>query len=91
VSRAISDLVPLSSLIPAHPATIEQKRFARLHGLQFWQQLVFVLLGLVEAAVWMAVVGLHIVTPSDKTSRLREILLASGMVIVWVSRFDRCR
>lgn len=85
LARAVSDLAPLSSLVPAHPATAEEKRFARRHGLQFWQQLVFVVIGFGEAAVWMAVVGLHILDPSDKRSRLRDILLASGMVIVWVS------
>ena len=84
----IPDIVQLDSLHPPSPPTAAQKRYAAHHGLRLWRQLVLVSLGIVEAAVWMAVVGVQI-TALKQSSTVRDILLASGMVFVWVGGPER--
>jgi hypothetical protein len=87
----LPDLVPYDTLVPPSPPTAAERATARKNGLTLWRQLIFVGLGLVEAAVWMAVVGSHIVNPGPQGHRVVNLLLEVGMVVIWVGDLARAR
>jgi hypothetical protein len=85
LGRAFADIVPLESLIPQHPATPAQKQAARRNELALWRQVIFVGLGLLEAATWMTVVGQDALYLRDRSATPRDTVFAAGMVLIWVS------
>ena len=84
IRNLFSDLVPIDSLLPAQPPSRAQVAEAKRNGLALWRQFSLAGLGMVESAVWMTVVGFHIAETGSGLP-VRDILLALGMVVVWVS------
>ena len=88
VNNLFPDQAPLSSLVPPRPPSREEIVKAKRAKSKLWLQIVLVGFGLAEAAVWMGITGSEIVT-APRGEKSRDILLAVGMVFVWVSLIHR--
>ena len=82
-ANILPDMAPLSSLVPPRPPNPAQRAAAKSYRSKVWIQIILVVLGLAEAAIWMSVLGSEVIT-SARAERTRDILLALGMVFVWV-------
>lgn len=86
VTRSVvSDLVPLRTQVPPEPPTRAELDEARSRSIQVWRQMILALLAMVELGVWTGVTGSEFLRALSGEVRATDVLLAAGMVLVWVS------
>ncbi|WWC92185.1 uncharacterized protein L201_007139 [Kwoniella dendrophila CBS 6074] len=85
----VSDLVPLSSLVPPEPPTKPQQNDEYRRRPSIWRQGVISILAIIEAGFWTGITGSQIlnVIHKDGIEKVDTILLSAGMIIVWLSIF----
>lgn len=82
--RLFGDFAPLASLVPPEPPTSAQKKDAASRRIRVWRHMLLVILGAVEAGVWMGVTGSAFLQALYHGKKVVDVLASAGMVLVWV-------
>jgi hypothetical protein len=85
ILSSFSDLVPYRSLISGEKTTKADEQKSRKYQIAAWGQILLVTVGLSGVAVWSAVFGMDLLGAIWHQKSVVEVLLAAGMVVVWVS------
>jgi hypothetical protein len=82
VAGFFADLVPLHSLVPEEPPTKREQAIIEKHRPAVWKQTLLVACAAVELGFWTAVMCRSAIEVVG--GNLRPVLLAAGMMLVWV-------
>ncbi|WVQ70586.1 hypothetical protein IAR50_000105 [Cryptococcus sp. DSM 104548] len=81
-----SDFVTLRSLVPAEPATAEQKSDEAARQPRGWKTNVLTVLALAEAVAWSGIAGWKILDVADgQGGTVQDTLASVGMILVWLA------
>ena len=86
ISPYFEDFITLRSTVDPEPASASQKKQSQGYQLEVWRQIVLAGLAVIELAAWMAVVGSEILEAKNHQDGVMTVVLAAGMVLVWVRR-----
>ncbi|TYJ55637.1 hypothetical protein B9479_003669 [Cryptococcus floricola] len=86
LSPYFSDFVTLRSLVPAEPATADQKFDEAVRQPRGWKANVLTVVALVEAVAWSGITGWKILNVADgQGGTVHDTLASAGMIIVWLA------
>ena len=85
ITKVFSDLVPYRSLIPAEPATKEQRRQETKYRIAAWAHILLLVIALGGTAIWSSVFGINLLGAIWREIRVVEVLLSAGVAFSWVS------
>lgn len=84
IKKVFSDLVPYRSLIPAEPATKEQRREETKYRIAAWAHILLLVIALGGTAIWSSVFGINLLGAIWRETGVVEVLLSAGVAFSWV-------